>query len=80
MGVWGGEFNAWFGGTGAGVTAYLERSPDGGATWFRTTALGENVVFAPPATETVREVENGVVWRVNVTAISSGTLTVRFSQ
>jgi lysophospholipid acyltransferase (LPLAT)-like uncharacterized protein len=79
LGLWGGVWNLTLSG-GTGVVAQLERSFDGGVTWAVCTALGFPVVFGSGITEPVQETENGVLYALNVTAIASGTLTIRASQ
>jgi hypothetical protein len=78
LGVWRGRFNITFSG-GSGVAATIQKSYDNGSTWHNLTALGATVVFTA-GTEPIEETELGVLFRVNVTAITSGTLTVRASQ
>jgi hypothetical protein len=76
-----GEFNLTLSGTFTGLSARLQRSFDGGATWTDCTALGQPVTFTGPATEPCGpEPEAGVLYRVNVSAIASGTVAVRLSQ
>ena len=62
------------------ATVQLERSFDG-ATWLPLTALGTAVyVFTAPCSETAEETEMGVVYRLNCTSYTSGTVNYRLSQ
>lgn len=63
---------------GAGVSARLERSFDGGTTWF--VKLRPTDITALPESFSDTEAESGVQYRLNVTAIASGTVTLRLSQ
>lgn len=69
--VWG-TFNA---------TAQLERSFDGGATWLPVSRdiVGSGAVFSAPFSLQVRETESGVLYRLNCTAYTSGTINYRLS-
>jgi hypothetical protein len=80
LGIWGGRFNVAFGGDATGVTAFIARSFDGGVTYARIALGGTPVTFANPVTESVQEIEDGVLYGVDVSAISGGTLTIRASQ
>lgn len=76
-----GIFNVTLSGTFTGLAATLQRSFDGGTVWVNCTALGVVITFGGPATEPVGpEPESGVLYRVNVSAIASGTVNVRISQ
>jgi hypothetical protein len=68
-----GDYNASVWGTFVG-TVVLERSFDGGTTW-----LSVKSVTAPTEVAGV-EAENGVSYRFNVSAYTSGTIDVRFGQ
>jgi hypothetical protein len=63
---------------GVGVAAQLERSFDGGATWFVKYRASDVAANPPSFTDT--EAEAGVQYRVVVTAITDGTVTIRLSQ
>jgi hypothetical protein len=63
---------------GAGVAAQLERSFDGGATWFVKYRASD--IAANPPSFTDSESEVGVQYRIVVTAITGGTVTIRLSQ
>ncbi|MBW6523420.1 hypothetical protein KZ810_07905 [Sphingomonas sp. RHCKR47] len=63
---------------GSGVVAQLERSFDNGATWY--VKISDALRAATPETFTDTETEVGVQYRWNVTAIASGTVTLRISQ
>ena len=80
LGMWGGRFNVAFGGDATGVSAFIVRSFDGGASYTRLALGGVPVSFANPVTESVDEIEDGVLYGVDVAAISGGTLTIRASQ
>lgn len=75
-----GRFNLSLWGTAAGFAAELQRSFDNGTTWLPCTLGGEPVVFAAAASEIGEEPEAGVLYRLNVSAIASGTLQARISQ
>lgn len=61
-------------------TVVVERSFDDGTTYVPLTALGSAISFTTPCSETFEECENGVRYRVNCTAFTSGTITYRLSQ
>lgn len=63
---------------GAGIAAQLERSFDNGATWY--VKISDALRAVTPETFTDTETEVGVQYRWNVTAIGSGTVTLRISQ
>lgn len=77
----GGAFNIWLSGT-AVATVQLEKSPDNGVTWFAVYAGGtklyqwsySNNGTGDNINETAQEVEQGVLYRLNCTAYTSGTL------
>jgi len=75
-----GRFNLTLSGSFTGVAAALQRSFDNGATWVTCSSLGAPVVFNGAASEVCDEPEAGVFYRVNVTAIASGSVSVRLSQ
>jgi hypothetical protein len=75
-----GRFNLTLSGSFTGLAATLERSFDGGTTWVTCSSLGAPVVFTAAASEVCEEREAGVFYRVNVTAIASGSVSVRLSQ
>lgn len=84
-----GSFNVVFGGTGGpngswSGTVRLERSFDGGATWFVAGVGGQGAqaIYNTPNQDVslvVGEFEKGVLYRLNATAWSSGTVIYRFS-
>jgi len=76
LGVIRGRFNLWFDG-GTGVAARVQRRRVGDENWFTIVALGSPVIYTSGQTETLEEVERGVEYRIDVTAITGGTLTVR---
>jgi hypothetical protein len=61
-------------------TARLERSFDGGQTWTALTAGGQVIEFTNPVSEELDELEDGVLYRVRLVALTSGTLAWRFSR
>jgi hypothetical protein len=68
---------------GTGVQATLERavpSPNHAIGWVRCTSLGVPVTLGSPNSEVITEPQAGVLYRLNVTAIASGTLSVLASQ
>lgn len=75
-----GRFNLTLSGSFTGLAAALQRSFDGGTTWVACTNLGAPTVFTAAASELCEEPEPGVLYRVNVTAIASGSVSVRLSQ
>jgi hypothetical protein len=74
------RFNITLSGNAADFSAFLQRSFDAGATWSLCTAWGAPVVWTQNITEVADEPELGVLYRVVVSAIASGTLFVRISQ
>lgn len=62
------------------ATVQLERSFDGGTTWLPLTALGSSLAFTAPCSEVFEETEEGVAYRLNCTAFTSGTVNYRLSQ
>lgn len=75
-----GMFNLSVWGSFTGLALQVERSFDGGATWLPLTRAGVPVVFDGPASEVGEAPEDGVLYRVNVTAIASGTVNARLSR
>lgn len=57
----------------------LERSFDRGDTWLPVTAFGTLVQFSGPVSESWEDVED-VLYSLNCTSLSSGTVNYRFSQ
>jgi hypothetical protein len=74
-----GDFNFSLWGTFA-ATCELDRSFDSGTTWIQLTAIGSPFSWTAPATEVLNEPESGILYRVNCTAVSSGTVNYRVSQ
>lgn len=78
-----GTFNVALTGT-ASATVQLERSFDGGTTWCEIWAGGaqlyEWTYASTNLSETVEECEEGVLYRLNCTSYTSGTITYRLSQ
>jgi len=72
------SFNMSLWGTFVG-TVQLERSFDNGTTWLPITALGSSITFTAPASESFEEPEVGVIYRLNCTAYTSGTVNYRLS-
>lgn len=62
-------------------TARLERSFDAGSNWVPVSldALGDPASYTVPVSVTGFECENGVLYRVNCTAYTSGTINYRLS-
>lgn len=77
-----GAFNVWLSGAGT-ATIQLERSPDQGVTWCQYTAGGTQLyVWSYAGTnisDTVQELESGVLYRLNCTAWTSA-VSYRLSQ
>ena len=75
-----GEFNLTISGTFV-ATVRLERSFDGGSTWHPCTRSdGGARQWTAPISIVVREPEDGVEYRLNCTAFTSGTVDYRLSQ
>jgi hypothetical protein len=73
-------FNISIWGTFSG-TVQLERSFDAGSTWLPVTANGTQLEkFTSAASEQWQEDEAGVLYRLNCTALASGTADYRLSQ
>lgn len=64
------------------ATVRLERSFDGGATWIPVSkdSSGADASFTAPCGVTGAEPEDGVLYRANCTAFTSGTINYRVSQ
>lgn len=74
-----GMFNISVWGTFSG-SVQLERSFDG-STWLPITAAGMQLyVWSAPASEVAEEPGRGVQYRLNCTAVSSGTINYRMDQ
>lgn len=77
-----GNFNIALTGT-ATLGLQLERSFDNGTTWCQITAAGTQLyVWSYTGTnisETAEECEPGVIYRLNCTSFTSGTLAYRLS-
>lgn len=79
-GVFLGEFNASLWGTFVGDVR-LERSFDGGVTFIPCTDLyGAAVSFSDEMSIGFKESEQGVFYRFNCTAYTSGTINYRISK
>lgn len=74
-----GRFNGSVWGTFVG-TVRFERSFDNGVTWLPATQAGSPVTFTAPFTEVLIEPEADVLYRLNCTAYTSGTINYRISQ
>ena len=73
-------FNVSLWGAFAGAVR-LERSFDAGTTWLPISAAGTPLyTWTAPASESAQEDEAGVLYRLNCTAYTSGTITYRLSQ
>ena len=73
-------FNATLYGTFS-ASVRLERTFDGGTNWHPLTAAGTQLyAWTAAASETCEEAEEGVGYRLNCTAYSSGTVNYRLSQ
>jgi len=75
-----GPFNLTVSGSFGGLSARLQRSFDGGATWHDCTLQGGPVAIVAPLSEVCEEPEPGVLYRAQVLAIASGSVSVRLSQ
>ena len=71
------KFNFTLWGTFSG-SIQLERSFDG-TTWHPITILGTPLVFTAPCSEQLEEIDAGVRYRINCTALASGTANYRLS-
>jgi hypothetical protein len=76
-----GNFNVTIWGTFVG-TVQLERSFDGGATWIVAAkdTSGTAAAYTAPCSLVCSEPESGVIYRLNCTAYTSGTVSYRISQ
>ena len=75
-----GKFNVSLWGTFV-ATAQLERSFDGGTTWLPCTDNSGTVqTWSAAMTIVAEEPESGVLYRLNCTAYTSGTVNYRVSQ
>lgn len=63
------------------ATLQLERSFDGGTTWVPVSrdVAGTPTTFTAPASTQVIDTESAVLYRLNMTAFTSGTASYRFS-
>jgi len=76
-----GTFNVAVWGTFSGSVT-LERSFDGGTTWITCgkDSSGTAATYTAPASLTVSEPEQNVLYRLNCTAYVSGTINYRISK
>lgn len=75
-----GRFNFTVSGVFVG-TVVLERTFDGGTTWVPCGALGAVIAYTTPVSEQLEHSgEIGVAYRARMTARTSGSANVRFSQ
>lgn len=76
-----GSFNVSVSGTFV-ATIQLERSFDSGDNWFvcSSDAFGTDASWTAPFSVVVDEPSQGVLYRLNCTAYTSGTATYRISQ
>lgn len=63
------------------ATVTVERSFDKGTTWLPLTVGGSSSLYTytAPVSETLEEIEADVVYRLNCTAFTSGTVNYRIS-
>lgn len=63
------------------ATVAVERSFDGGTTWVPVSRdmIGTATAFTVPASVQITETESGVLYRLNLSAYTSGTANVRLS-
>jgi hypothetical protein len=74
-----GDFNLSLSGTFV-ATVQVERSFDAGTTWLPVTYVdGSALNWTAPVSTTLNEPESGVLYRLNCTAYTSGTVTYRIS-
>lgn len=75
-----GALNVTIWGTFSG-TVQIERSFDGGSTWFvlDKDTSGTDLTFTAPQSVVIDEPENGVLYAVNCTNYVSGTINFRLS-
>ncbi|HEX8905470.1 MAG TPA: hypothetical protein VF771_11535 [Longimicrobiaceae bacterium] len=76
--VFPGRFNVAISGTFTG-SVQLVRSFDAGTTWLPVTALGVAIVWTAPGTETLEEVEPGVLYSF-LASLTAGTYNGRISR
>lgn len=64
------------------ATVAVQRSFDAGATWHTVSqdATGADAAYTAPMSLVALEPEHGVVYRLNCTAYSSGTINYRMSR
>lgn len=64
------------------ATVVLQRSFDNGSNWFTCSsdASGTSASWTAPFSVVASESEQGVLYRLNCTAYTSGTVTYRISQ
>lgn len=76
-----GQFNISASGTFV-ATVQLERSFDNGTNWFvcSSDSAGTAASFTAPFSVVAEESEPGVIYRLNCTSFTSGTVTYRISQ
>lgn len=76
-----GSFNISLWGTFSG-SVQLERSFDGGVTWLPVSASSGGTVLAwtAPVSLTWPEIEHQVLYHLNCTALTAGTVNFRLSQ
>lgn len=81
--TFGGQFNVSLTGTAVG-SVQLEASFDNGTTWCEILAGGAQIYAwtydGTNLTERAEECEQGVIYRLNCTAYTSGTISYRLSQ
>jgi hypothetical protein len=75
-----GAFNVALWGTFVG-TVQLQRSFDGGTTWLPASFDGQGDIasYTQPISVVANEPEHGVLYRLNCTAFTSGTINYRIS-
>lgn len=76
-------FNIWLSNSGTAVIQ-LEASPDGGTTWFPLYAGGQQLYVwsysGSALKEQAVETQSGLLYRLNCTAYTTGTVSYRMSQ
>lgn len=75
-----GPWNLSIWGTFTGLSLRVERSFDNGTTWLPLTNAGASIAYTGAASEVWDAPEDGVLYRINVTAIASGAVNARLSQ
>lgn len=75
-----GPWNLSIWGTFTGLSLRIERSFDAGTTWLPLTNSGVIIAYSGAASEVGEAPEDGVLYRINVTGIASGTVNARLSQ